>query len=83
MVLKSSIPLRPKGVIPQIKKGQSDIPEAFQHENQEKSQEKCAIWMPTLAESKIQDESTECGVNVNVLTQGLLQPPLSPVNAME
>lgn len=39
--------------------------------------------MPTLAEPKIQDESTECGVNVNVLTQRLLQPPLSPVNAME
>lgn len=56
--------------------GQLDMQEAFRHEKQEKSREKCTIWMLTKAESKIQYKSIEFGMNVNTLTQPLFQPPL-------
>lgn len=56
--------------------------QAFRHEKQEKSREKCTIWMPTKAESKIQYKSTEFGMNVNTLTQPLFNL-LSSVNGID
>lgn len=73
----SYTPVKPKGVILQMNKNNQEIQEAFRHEKQEKSREKCTIWMPTKAESKIQYKSTEFGMNVNTLTQPLFQPPLT------
>lgn len=83
MDLMSSIPLRPKGVIPQIKKGQLGYSRSLPTLNAREKSRKMCIWMLTIAESSIQDETTEFGANVNALPQRLFQLPLSPVNAME